>query len=197
MNALRIALAWREQVDHQQVNALHDQFRDFSTNVRSCIAARLVAGRDDLDHGDDVSVPVPHSDTTRPSARKSAPRHGGTTASRTGTAATANPAAAAVRFVSPRPRWQSQGEHVRNGPADRLLRQREVICGRLIRHSSRAERDNPAVMESMEQPRVNAGPVVNRHGLSLRAGTEIRESRLYPHSGACFDALFKSPVLGP
>jgi hypothetical protein len=60
--ALGIVLDGREQVDHQQVDALHDQVRRLLDEAAQLTRARLVPRRGDLDHGDNLTVSMPHRD---------------------------------------------------------------------------------------------------------------------------------------
>src|SRR3712207_3518646 len=60
-----------------------------------------------------------------------------------------------------------QGQDVRDpAPAD-MFRNRAVTGRQPSRVPRIAKRDGPALMERVKQARVDAGPVVNRHGSSL------------------------------
>src|SRR5262249_4674328 len=59
-----------------------------------------------------------------------------------------------------------EGQHVRAEPSRMLLGQRVVVLGENSCIQSTRDIRDPIVMESMEDPRINASPVVSRHGSS-------------------------------
>jgi hypothetical protein len=60
--ALGIVPDRREQVDHQQMNALLDQGRGFFDEGTQLAVATFVAGRNNLDDGDDLAVSMSNGD---------------------------------------------------------------------------------------------------------------------------------------
>src|SRR5208337_625896 len=63
--------------------------------------------------------------------------------------------------------------------SSRLFDESEVLGRQSSRVQSTRQSADPALMESMEQARIDAGPVVNRHGASLRPGRQALLCRLY------------------
>src|SRR5208282_4271070 len=58
MNALRVALAWRKEIDNQQMDALTNQFDRFVDKGMQSMPAVLIAWRNDFDNRDYRSVIV-------------------------------------------------------------------------------------------------------------------------------------------
>ena len=62
VNAPGIAFARREEVDDQQMNALHDQIGRLLDKRSQLALTCLVARRDDLNHGDDLAIAMSDAD---------------------------------------------------------------------------------------------------------------------------------------
>src|SRR5207253_6212039 len=72
------------------------------------------------------------------------------------------------------PAWPGsslQGEHVRHQPTGVLLDQRRVAFRQQAAVQRIADVDGPGLMEIMEQVRIDAGPIVDRHNCFLRGPT--------------------------
>ncbi len=63
MDSLWVARAWRKQVDHQQMNSLPDEIGALLHEGAQFVATSLIAGRDDLQDGYNVSMSVPYCDS--------------------------------------------------------------------------------------------------------------------------------------
>jgi hypothetical protein len=160
VDARRVALAGREEVDDEEVDALADQLRRLRGEGVQLAAAGLVAGGNDLDHGHDVPMSVAHGDAIRLAGigidfvapDVACPRRGagdghayGETGNLFG------------------PGSQLQGQHIRDRAAYVLSGEGEVSRRQPPRVQRVAQGDYPPLMKGVKQARIDAGPVVDWH----------------------------------
>jgi hypothetical protein len=169
MDPLGIASRGRKQVDDQDVDASVQKLDCLFDESPQCMAATLVARRDDFHHADDPAERMTNDDSigeccrslsggfnAQPLGGRGRRQHGatGTTCGRLGMTA------------------PLECQDIRCNPSSVLL-DKGRIAGRQQTAIERiADGDGPRLMKIVEQIGINAGPVMNRHS-KLPAGDAL------------------------